>query len=649
MRSFGIFALAAVSECSDVTPIQKVIEMMNGMVSKGQEEKHKEEVAFATFKVWCDNTRTETEKSIKDAADAMVQLSADIDKAKADAELLKGEIADLEVSVATADDQLKAATKVRKTENTDYRAIHMDLSESVDALGRAVEVLKSKDVHTSQASLLQIQNMPNIPAHEKAVVTSFLAMAAGMESGAPEAAGYEFQSGGIVSMLEKLKLKFEDQRLAVEKAEISSKSNFQVLAQQLTDDIKYMDKTIAVKTIKKAERLSDAAEAKGELEITTAAKAEDENKLSDTKAECSARSDEFEKNQVLRAEEIKAITTAQKILASPEVSGNAEKHLPQLLQTSFAQLRSTSVDTQTRDRVVALLQARAKTLGSRYLALVATRVAEDPFGKVKKMIKDLIVKLMEESNAEADHKGFCDSELATNKQTREIKSSEVEDLSSNIDKNTADIMQLADEITTLSEDIASINAQQAEATAIRGDESAKNKEAMADAKVAQEAVEKAKKVIQEFYDNKAGAAFISEEMKAPYKGMMAGGGNLVDFLEVILSDFARLEAEASTQEDQQVAAHQKFMDESTQDKELKETEMNHKASKKAQLEQVTRNLKKELDLTQKELDAALEYYEKLKPDCVDQGLSYDDRVANRESEIESLSEALKILNGEQVA
>lgn len=444
-------------------------------------------------------------------------------------------------------------------------------------------------------------------------------------------------------------LKFEDQRLGVEKAEIASKSNFQVLAQQLTDDIKYMDKTIAVKTTKKAERMSDAAEAKGELEITTAAKAEDENKLSDTKAECSARSDEFEKNQVLRAEEIKAITTAQKILASPEVTGNAEKHLPQLLQTSFAQLRSTSVDTQTRDRVVALLQARAKTLGSRYLALVATRVAEDPFGKVKKMIKDLIVKLMEESNAEADHKGFCDTELATNKQTREIKSSEVEDLSANIDKNTADITQLADEITTLSEDIASINAQQAEATAIRGDESAKNKEAMADAKVAQEAVEKAKKVIQEFYDNKAGAAFISEEMKAPYKGMMAGGGNLVDFLEVILSDFARLEAEASTQEDQQVAAHQKFMDESTQDKEVKETEMNHKASKKAQLEQVTRNLKKELDLTQKELDAALEYYEKLKPDCVDQGLSYDDRVANRESEIESLSEALKILNGEQVA
>jgi len=445
-------------------------------------------------------------------------------------------------------------------------------------------------------------------------------------------------------------LKFEDQRLAVEKAEISAKSNFEVLAQQLTDDIKDMEKSSAEKTEKKAERLSDAAEAKGELQITTAAKAEDETKLSNTNAECSAKSDEYEKNQVLRSEEIKAIQTAQEILASPEVSGNAEKHLPQFLQRSFAQLRSKNVDNQdSRARVVALLQARAKKIGSRYLSLVASRAAEDPFAKVKKMIKDLIVKLMEEANAEADHKGYCDTELATNKQTREIKSAEVEDLSANIDKNTADITSLADEISTLADDIAAINAQQAEATELRMADKANNQEAIADAKVAQEAVEKAKKVIQDFYDKKAGAALISEEMKAPYKGMMAGGGNLVDFMEVILSDFARLEAETSTEEDQQASAHQKFMDETTEDKEVKEVEMKHKDSKKAQLEEATRNLKKELDLTQQELDAALAYYDKLKPDCVDQGLSYEDRVANREAEIESLQEALKILSGEQVA
>merc|ERR1719174_509359 len=67
------------------------------------------------------------------------------------------------------------------------------------------------------------------------------------------------------------------------------------------------------------------------------------------------------------------------------------------------------------------------------------------------------------------------------------------------------------------------------------------------------AVEKAMKVLKEFYAKAADAAFmqsaggLDQEMasvsKAPYKGMGAGGGNIVDFLDVILSDFARLEAE----------------------------------------------------------------------------------------------------------
>ena len=41
------------------------------------------------------------------------------------------------------------------------------------------------------------------------------------------------------------------------------------------------------------------------------------------------------------------------------------------------------------------------------------------------MIKDLIVRLMEEANEESEHKGWCDQELSTNKQTRDTKSSQV--------------------------------------------------------------------------------------------------------------------------------------------------------------------------------------------------------------------------------
>ena len=45
-------------------------------------------------------------------------------------------------------------------------------------------------------------------------------------------------------------------------------------------------------------------------------------------------------------------------------------------------------------------------------------VAYDPFKSVKVMIKELIMKLMEEANEEAEHTGWCDTELSTNEQTR---------------------------------------------------------------------------------------------------------------------------------------------------------------------------------------------------------------------------------------
>merc|ERR1719254_413922 len=135
----------------------------------------------------------------------------------------------------------------------------------------------------------------------------------------------------------------------------------------------------------------------------------------------------------------------------------------------LAQLRGTSGRREDvlRQRVVEFLQGRAHKLSSKYLALVAAQANEDPFGKVKKMIKDLIVKLMEQANAEADQHAYCETELATNKQTREIKSSEVEELTADLEENEALFSKLTSEIAALSDAIAEIKGNQLEATKIR--------------------------------------------------------------------------------------------------------------------------------------------------------------------------------------
>merc|ERR1719398_440093 len=104
-------------------------------------------------------------------------------------------------------------------------------------------------------------------------------------------------------------------------------------------------------------------------------------------------------------------------------------------------------------------------------------------------------------------------------------------------------------------------------------------------------------------------------------------------LEVIESDFARLESSTEAAEDEAATSYKTFMNDSNEDKALKNTEIEHKSNKKTTTEELLVSTKKSLEQTQAELDAALQYYLKLKPDCVDAGVSYQERVKRREEEI----------------
>lgn len=630
--------------------------MLGEMAAKGKKEKNIEEVEFSKFKTWCEDVISDKTKAVAEGKDEIEQLTADIAKAESDAKILAEEVAGHEADVIGWKKEMENATAIREKENADYEAAHTDYSESIDAIKRAIQVLGQRTADIPQ-SLLQLQQSNRIPDRAKAIIASFLEADAGTT--APEANAYEFQSGGVIAMLEKLLHKFEDDRFALEKEEMSLKANYDMLMQKLTDQTEGATAAISTKTEAKAGRLTDAADAKGELEKTEAALAEDEKILSDTKSECATKSQEYEKNQVTRSDEVKAIEKATEILASPAVSGNAEKHLPTLVQkSSLVQLRSTATkDVASQAKAAAFLADKAKTLNSRYLSVLAARATADPFVKVKKMIKDLIVKLMEEANAEADHKAFCDTELATNKQTRENLSAEVDKLQANVDEKEAEKAKLATSITELGDAIAEIKKQQAEATAMRSEEKEKNGATVKDATDGQAAVEQALKVLKDFYE---GAAFLQTKKAAmgtshkktsrePYKGMQDESTGVIGFLEVILSDFARLESETSTAEDVSQAAYEKFMAESQQDAEVKQAEMEHKTLKKQQTEEALANLKKDLETTQAELQTSLDYYDKLKPQCVDMNLSYEDRVAKRKEEIVALQEALRILSGEDIA
>eukprot|EP00446_Apocalathium_sp_SHHI-4_P088100 CAMPEP_0177476058 /NCGR_PEP_ID=MMETSP0369-20130122/23371_1 /TAXON_ID=447022 ORGANISM="Scrippsiella hangoei-like, Strain SHHI-4" /NCGR_SAMPLE_ID=MMETSP0369 /ASSEMBLY_ACC=CAM_ASM_000364 /LENGTH=667 /DNA_ID=CAMNT_0018951237 /DNA_START=68 /DNA_END=2071 /DNA_ORIENTATION=+ len=664
----AIFALSLlalgdlVSARSEVTPVQKVIQLMEGMLAKGKEEKHGEQVQFAAFKQFCDDTSVEKKRAIDQANEKIDMLKADIEKYTATAARLTKEIAehDEDISVWTGDQ--KAATTVREIEKADYDALHQDYSESVDALQRAVAVLKTQGHDRRQASLVQVSALKElslIPENAKRTLDAFLQQdQEGLEVSAPEAYGYEFRSHGIIEMLEKLSDEFIAERTKLEKEEMNGKHAYDMLMQDLTAQIAQATQDREEKSESKAKNLQAKADAEGDLKDTTDTRDADQQYLNDLTATCEQKASDFESRQQLRAEEIEAINKAIEIISSGAVSGNAEKHLPSLAQQgpALAMLRSDTQNKLMQGRVAQFLSTKARELNSRVLSALAVRVEADPFVKVKKMIKDLIVRLMEEANEEADHKGWCDTELSTNEQMRKEKTEAVETLHAEIDQLEASIAKLTEDIAELTKAVAELNAAMAEATKLRQDEKAKNEQTITDSQEAQTAVAQALTVLKEFYE-KAGDAIAllqqqpesPEIFDSPYKGMQSENGGIIGMLEVIESDFARLESDTKAAEATAQKEYDTFMTDSKVDKESKTKDIEHKTAKKQDEEQALTVKNEDLEGTQKELDAALTYFDKLKPSCVDAGVSYEDRVSRRKEEVESLQEALRILNGEDLA
>jgi len=661
--SYG--AQASSRNVASVTPIQKVLELMDGMLEKGIAEKKSEEVKYTAFNQWCgDQTRIRNDEIA--AGDAEIErLNAFIEKSESEIRQLTDRIDELDADVGRWTKDKASAADVRDKEAVDFKATVVDYTESIDAIAGAIQVLKKQSSPTAQAeALIQVTKQRLVPAAAKKALTALLQQPDEMLfREAPEAYGYEFQSGGVVDMLLKLQDEFTTKKRELQFEEMNAQHAFEQMTQQLVDNIENAEHEISKKKQVRADTQAAKAEAEGELADTEKARAEDQTYLDDMTALCNQKAADFASRQELRAQEIGALQKAIEVISSKTVAGAGETYLP---SASFVQRRVSALvqvksgeSSPWQQRAASFLADAAQSSGSRLLSEAAQRVAADPFVKVKKMVKDLISKLMEEATSETEHKGWCDAELAKNKQTRESRTQDVADLTAEIEDLTATIAQLTQDIADLAAAVKELDDAMAASTAERTESKATNEQTIKEAKEAQAAVEEATAVVKDYYAKSAEATAFAQQSQTPgedapetfdkpYQGMLPEGGNVVDFLEVILSDFTRLESETAATEAAEQDEFETFMFESKKDKALKQNESGHKANMKTNKESALHSAEEELKMNEDQLKAANDYYDKLKPSCVDSGINYEERVKLREEEIQSLQEALKILQGQDL-
>jgi len=660
--------LAMVVHGSQVTPVQKVVTLMEEMVEKGQSEIESEKTQFAEYVKFCEETTSEKKTAIEEADARIESLTASIDKASSDVDQLTTEIAELDNIIASTSAEKANATTIRQKEAADYSATLTDYVDSITAMGKALTALKEQPKTRPQTtSLVQLSDLYQArklsPSEASKYLDAFLTghTAGKTESLLSEAllaqpeSGYEFQSNGVIEMLEKLEVQFKEEKNSLKMEEQKKKTAFQSLVTGLDSENTDATQSKQSKLKEKASISEQKAKDESELADTTSTRKEDAKYKKDLEMSWEERAAEFKSRQKLRTEELEALGKAIDIISGDAVTGSAGKHLPGLLQSGTAMAVvsvNRSLRTPSFRKVADFLQEKAAALHSQELAALAMRLQADPIDKVKEMIENMITRMEKDAAAEATKKAWCQEELSENEEARETKNDEIEGLEADEAKLKSSLQQLAADLQALNQQVKDMNAAMTEATSIRQKEKEENTVAIKDAKAAQAAVAEALSVLNEFYA-KAGqaTALIQVQAKAgpqpfekPYTGMGSESGGVLGMIEVIQSDFARLEAETTAAEQSAAKEYESFMDDSKLDLASKEKDISHKSSRKESETQALTSVGTDLANVKKELSAVMKTYEELKPQCADESASYEERKAKRDAEIKSLEEALQALN-----
>jgi len=610
-------------------------------------------------------------------------------------------IATLIEKIKDAEKRIKEATAESDKALKEYEVNDADLKAALYALTEAIKVLKSSQTPTlvQLKSIAQTMKQAALMADAlgfggKAVesaTTFFLQQGSGDVP--VEMEDYKFHSSGIIETLEKLLDDFRKTKSDVDADEVKRVAEYDALMQKEHDLIKA--KTLALNEAKKnrEQKIEDIGTASQELTTVSATLLDDMEYLDELNTLCSEKAQTWDQRTKLRANELTAITQATGIikatvsektqastirfsqtgtvvhLADAVASSDnameaieAEAEISEDSPLGFLQRRSihkhaNDPSDDGRKMIIDLLKGKGQELKSTLLTSLASRIADDPFAKVKKLIQELIERLLTEAANEADQKGWCDKAIADAKQKRTYAAEEIADLNVKMAKLEALSDKLGEELDELAKGIAELKASQAEAEKIRSEEKTENAHTVSEAKAGLSAVTQAIDILDKFYKTAAKAEVEYSLAQGPaddapdagfkngeaYKGAQAESGGIIGMLEVIQSDFERTIKETIADEKKAEQDHLEFMTETGKSLAEKEVAQKEKQKLKDETDSNFNDAEDEMSSQTKILVTAIKELMELKPACIDTGMSYADRVALREEEIAALKKALCIL------
>lgn len=572
MRSRFVLLLLLLGAASsqEVTPVQKVITLLEDLKTEVEGEGKTEAGTYDTFACFCKDTTTTKADSITSGQDNIDTYSADIESKTASVKEKSDEIK------TRQEDQEGWTKELQETEvrcqkaQADYEANAADLAKAISSLEKALNALASSkpasllSVRESVKQGLLLADVLNLVSEPRRKAVDAL-LQTEVDPADPT---YKFKSQGVIDTLSTLKTDFEGEKTELdaewEKTKGSCKTTKETLAGQIQTNGAAMD------TLK-----GDIESLKGEIATSreNLVNAEqllkdDQTYLKDLTERCEARAKDWDQRSSMRADEVQALSGALALLKNNISSSDTEVNERALLLERHASIvaagtrRASEPAAKARGEVLArvsqhtaglsflqlqqgtpagaagsahaaaaaaaggrgllrgggqgqpsrqekainLLDSEGKRLQSRVLSAVASKAAEDPFAKVKTLIQQLIERLLKEATEEATKKGFCDQEIGKATQDRDYRLSDVKKLDAEIQVLMSKKTELNESVVLLADDLVKLRNDLNESTVLRAQEKQENLAAIAGAKEGVAAVQQAIDILSVFYKKASMAA-----------------------------------------------------------------------------------------------------------------------------------------------
>jgi septal ring factor EnvC (AmiA/AmiB activator) len=648
--------ICAVGHASAVeaNPIRKVVTMLQNMQTKITAEGAKREKMFDQYMCYCNNADGTLGKSISDAETKIPQVTSAIEEGAASKKQLEAELKDAQVARVEAKDAIAQAEAIRAKESKAFAKVKSDADANIGALGKAIPAIEkgmsSAFLQTTAASVLrQISiNADMVPADRESLA-SFLS----------EGSNYAPKSGEIVGILKTMHDEMTKDLSDATSDEDAGIASFESLIASKKKEIDALTKAIESKTARVGELGVKLAQMENDLEDTKEGLAQDQKFLADLDKNCELKKKEWAEYKNMEAQEMVALADTIKILNSDDALELFKKTLPSA-GSSFMQVTVTS-SAMRKHALTVLKSMRAKKADPRLdLIELAMHGGKIGFGKIIKMIDNLVVELKAEQGVDTDKKAYCLAEIDKAEDKEKGLNLDVADLNKAIDDGKESISTLAGEIAALEDGIKKLDSSVAEATATRKEEHDDFVETLAQNSAAKDVLAFAKNRLNKFYNPKMYVAPPKRELAmtqaraAPppppaanlaYKKSGEEGGGVIAMIDLLVADIDKENQTMEVDEKDAQQDYETFMADSSDKRAQDSKAITDKDAAKAETEgELESNTDDKKSKSIEAMETA-KYLGGLHEECDWLLKNFDAREAARTGEIDALGKAKAVLSG----